>query len=194
MIDNLFELFNGIYPMSAELQKALAAQFEIVDVPANYFLLKENAVNTNAVVLLNGVAKSYYIDNNDKEICTRLMIENHIVVAVTSFFNQEPSYESIVTVMPSTIASISFEALQKLYVQYLEFNFIIRRITELYFLQSEQRIRLLRLGSAEEKYDYFLNNFPLVIDKVPQYSIASFLGITPETLSRVRHKWATKKV
>jgi CRP-like cAMP-binding protein len=193
MIDNLFQLFNGIYTLSAELQTALAAEFEIVDVPANHFLLKAKAVNKNAQVLLRGVAKSYYIDNNDKEVCTRLMIENHIVVSVTSFFNQEPSYENIVTVTPSTIASISFEALQKLYKQYLELNFIIRRITELYFLQSEQRIRLLRLGSAEEKYDYFLNNFPSLIDKVPQYSIASFLSITPETLSRVRNKLATKK-
>ncbi|MBP6431652.1 MAG: Crp/Fnr family transcriptional regulator [Ferruginibacter sp.] len=194
MIDNLFQLFNSIYPMSAELQHVLAAEFEIVDVPANHFLLKEKAVNSNAVVLLNGVAKSYYIDNADKEVCTRLMIENHIVVSVTSFFNQEPAYENIVTVTPSTIAAISFEALQKMYKQYLELNFIIRRITELYFLQSEQRIRLLRLGTAEEKYEYFLNNFPSLIDKVPQYSIASFLSITPETLSRVRHKLATKKV
>jgi CRP-like cAMP-binding protein len=193
MIDSLFQLFNSIYPMSGALQTVLAAEFEIVDVPAYHFLLKANAVNKNAVVLLNGVAKSYYIDNNDKEICTRLMIENHIVVSVTSFFNQEPSYENIVTVTPSTIASISFENLQNLYKQYLELNFIIRRITELYFLQSEQRIRLLRLGSAEDKYNYFLHTFPSLIDKVPQYSIASFLSITPETLSRVRHKLATKK-
>jgi CRP-like cAMP-binding protein len=192
MFDNLFQLFNSIYPMSAALQNELAAQFEIIDVPANHFLLKAGKVNTNAVVLLKGVAKSYYIDNTEKEICTRLMIENHIVVSITSFFNQEPSYENIVTVSPCTIASINFTSLQKLYHQYLELNFIIRRITELYFLQSEQRIRLLRLGTAEDKYEYFLQNYPSVIDVVPQFVIASFLNIAPETLSRVRKKRAGK--
>jgi CRP/FNR family transcriptional regulator, anaerobic regulatory protein len=190
MLTELFVKFNAIYPMTERLQQKLQAAFEISEIPENSFLLKEGNINSNVNVVLKGITKSYYIDNNGKEICTRIMTDNHIVVSVTSFFTQQPSYENIVTLSPCVIAKISFETLQKLYKEFLELNYIIRNVTEFYFLQSEQRIRLLRLGSAEEKYLFFIENYPNLFNKVPLHTIASFLNIAPETLSRVRHKLA----
>ncbi len=192
MFETLFSLFNSIYPMTKGLEKDLEASFEIIDVPKEHFILKAGQINSKVAVLLTGAAKSYYINNKEEEVCTRLMQQDHIVISVSSYFMQQPSYEYIVTLKPSTLAIIDYERLQILYRNHLELNFIIRRITELYFLQSEQRVGLLRLGSAEEKYDFFVKNFQDVVNLVPQFTIASYLNIAPETLSRIRKKKSEK--
>lgn len=192
MLQNLFSLFNSIYPMSAALQHDLEISFEIIDLPKQTYMLKAGQINSEVMVLLSGAAKSYYINEKQEEICTRLMVQNHIVVSVSSFFMQEPSYENIVALNECCVAKMTYDRLQELFKKHLELNFIIRRVTELYFLQSEQRIRLLRLGTAEEKYDFFLQNFEALASLVPQFTIASYLNIAPETLSRIRKKKSQK--
>ena len=76
--------------------------------------------------------------------------------------------------------------MQYLYRNCLEFNFIGRVLTEKYYRLSEQRLYSLRMQRAIERYDFIMERFPQIILRVPSKYIASYLGITEETLSRIR--------
>jgi CRP-like cAMP-binding protein len=94
------------------------------------------------------------------------MKENDVIFSVESFLNQTPSYENIQTLEDSVLYYIEYTELQYLYNQCPEFNFIGRVVTE--------------------KYNFIMNHFPQIILRVPSKYIASYLGITEETLSRIR--------
>ena len=103
-----------------------------------------------------------------------------------SFFSQTVSYESIQALEDCVLHYISYADMQYAYEQFPEFNFIGRVITEKYYKLSEQRIHSLRMQRALDKYQYLLNHSPHLIQRVPSKYIASYLGITEETLSRIR--------
>ena len=89
---------------------------------------------------------------------------------------------------PTTLISISYNSLQELYQKYHEAAFIGRLITEMYLVMYDERVRSLRMMSAKDRHDAFRENFPVIYEKAPKKHIASFLGLTPETLSRLRNK------
>jgi CRP-like cAMP-binding protein len=91
-------------------------------------------------------------------------------------------------VVPTTLARIHYNRLQQLYDLYPALNYVGRVITERYFVKSEERLQLLRKQSAEERYHYFAEAYPELLLKMPLKYIASYLGITNETLSRIRNK------
>ena len=114
------------------------------------------------------------------------MKESDVIVSVESFFSQTPSYENIETIENSHLYYIDYTELQYLFNNCLEFNFVGRVLTEKYYKLSEQRLYSLRMQKAADRYDFILNHFPQIILRVPSKYIASYLGITEETLSRIR--------
>ncbi len=97
-----------------------------------------------------------------------------------------PGHENIRAMEDSVLYYIEYEELQFLYYHCPEFNFIGRILTEKYYQLSEQRLYSLRMQKASEKYNFIMNHFPQIILRVPCKYLASYLGITEETLSRIR--------
>ncbi|MOA17822.1 hypothetical protein D3C78_1380910 [compost metagenome] len=114
------------------------------------------------------------------------MKENDIMLSVYSFFSQKPAFEYIETMEDSMFITLSFTKLQQLYREFPEFNIIGRIITEQYYVQSEARAIALRQHSAEERYKTLLKSDPELIKRVSVTVLASYLGMSRETLSRVR--------
>ena len=114
------------------------------------------------------------------------MKEHDVIFSVESFLNQTPSYENIQTLEDSLLHYITYAELQYLYNTFPEFNFVGRALTEKYYQLSEQRLYSLRMQRAFEKYNFLMDHFPQIIQRVPSKYIASYLGITEETLSRIR--------
>ncbi len=81
---------------------------------------------------------------------------------------------------------MDYDELQYIYRHFPEFNFIGRVLTEKYYCQSEQRLFSLRMQRSQEKYDYLIAHHPDLILRVPAKYIASYLGITEVTLSRIK--------
>lgn len=84
------------------------------------------------------------------------------------------------------LACVHYDDIQKLYDEFPEFNIIGRRQVEYSFYLSELRTRMLRKHTAEEKYKFFMDNHPTLLQRVPLKNIATYLGMNEETLSRVR--------
>jgi CRP/FNR family transcriptional regulator, anaerobic regulatory protein len=187
MLAPLIQILSEVKPISEVLEEALINEFEIHKKEKNEVLLAEGNICKNLWFLVNGLLRSYH-NIGDKEITSRIMFTNHIVIAPGSFFTQTPATESIQALTDCEVATMSFTSLQKIYEFFPEFNLHTRIITEQYFYKTEQRLYMLRKHDAAAKYAYFLENYETYLKNIPQKYIASFLNIAPETLSRVRNK------
>lgn len=181
----LIAYLNSIYPLSEKAKDYLLEHLKNIEVPKKKFILKKGRVCYNIYFVQSGLLRCFYI-KSDKEINSWFMKESDVIISVESFFNQSPSYENIQALEDCILYYIEYNELQYLYNNCLEFNFVGRVLIEKYYKLSEQRLYSLRMQKAVEKYSFIMNHFPQIIQRVPSKYIASYLGITEETLSRIR--------
>jgi CRP/FNR family transcriptional regulator, anaerobic regulatory protein len=181
---------NKIFPLSDDQKIAIERYYEIIELPRKTELLRAGQTSDFVYFVINGLVRTYYI-KDDEEICSRFMTEQHIVLSVNSFYTRKPGYEFIETVEDCTLARIHYDMLQKIYTEHIEFNYIARVWTEHYCSMSEERLFLLRKQNAKERYMFFLDNYPALLQRLPLKYIASYLGMNMETLSRVRKQIST---
>ncbi len=184
-MNELLTFLNSIYPLSQSAREYLMQNLKEIQIPKKKFLLKEGSICHNIYFVENGLLRCFYT-KNDKEINSWFMKEHDVIFSVESFLNQTPSNENIQVLEDSLLYYIGYQELQYLYNQCPELNFIGRVVTEEYYKLSEQRLYSLRMQKADERYNFMMNHFPHIILRVPSKYIASYLGITEETLSRIR--------
>ena len=114
------------------------------------------------------------------------MKEDDFLISVKSFYLQEKSIENIEAIEDCSLYFISFEKLKSLYLKYHSFSIIGTVLTQQYYIRSEDRLFNLRKNSALLRYKFLLENHPDIILRSPNKHIASYLGITEETFSRLR--------
>ena len=181
----LLIFLNSIYPLSQQAIEYLNENLKQIEVSKKKFILKEGRVCYNIYFVEKGLLRCFY-NKNGKEINSWFMKEGDVIFSVESFINQTPSYENIQTIEDSVLYYIEYNQLQFLYQHCLEFNFIGRVLTEKYYRLSEQRLYSLRMQKAVERYHFLMDIFPQIILRVPSKYISSYLGVTEETLSRIR--------
>ena len=187
LLSPLLQLLEQIKPISVPLRLELVNAFDDKEIKKGTILLREGDICTKLWFLANGLLRSYHNIGN-KEIISRIMFKDHIVISPGSFFTQTPSTESVEALSDSTVVILTFARLQEIYKKFTEFNYHTRIITEQYFYKQEQRLYMLRKPDATAKYTFFLENYESYSNNIPQKFIASFLNIAPETLSRTRRK------
>lgn len=138
----------------------------------------------------SGLLRCYQV-KDDKEVCTWFMREGELTTSVDSFYGQIPSQENIQAIEPTHIYYISHKELEYIYDHYLEFNYNGRVLTQHYYRLSEWRAYSIRMQTAEERYQYLLDNHPELIKRVPDKYLASYLGMDPSTLSRAKRNLFT---
>lgn len=106
----------------------------------------------------------------------------------SEFFTQQPSTEYLELLEPAVVHSTTHTEQQQLNRDFLEFNYVGRLLIEKYYVMSEQRAQNLRAHTAHERYQKLLRDFPTIFQRVTLHHIASYLGMAPETLSRLRNK------
>lgn len=134
-----------------------------------------------------GLVRGYAL-HAGQEISSWFMAEGDFVISIISFLTQQPSTEYLELLEPSVVHSITHKQLNELYQVFPEFNYVGRVLTERYYVLSEQRAYHLRTLSAAERYAQLLRDFPKLVQRVPLKHLASHLGISAETLSRLRAK------
>jgi len=184
---DLLYLLGNIHPLSPLLQQYLSDKLKIRTVARKEFLLQSGNISRHIYFIKKGLLRCYYIETG-REVCSKFMKEGDFIVAVSSFFEQKESIEYIQAVEDSSLYYICYDELQHIYKHFPEFNFIGRMLTTKCFLLSEQRLKFIRMKQAGDRYQSMLKFFPELVLRVPAKYIASYLGVSEETLSRIRSR------
>ena len=186
-MDKLLFYLNSIHPLSPKLNNHLTSVLRSKKIQKKDLLLREGQVCKTICFIAEGAVKSYY-SINEKEVCSWFMMEGDVIISVESFIYQKPSYETIQAIENTLVYYIDYEELQFIYLNYPEFNFIGRKLTEKYYSLSEERLYFLRKQKAEERYKHVLQKYPKIIQRISSQDIASYIGISLETLSRIKKR------
>ncbi|MES2648085.1 MAG: Crp/Fnr family transcriptional regulator [Bacteroidota bacterium] len=186
-MEKLLTYLNSIYSLSPELQEHLFGILKQQTLSRKQYLLKAEQVCNNIYFISKGLVRCFY-NKEDQEVNTWFMKEDDVIVSVESFFYQKKSKEFIQAIEDTELHSISYEELEYIYHTFPEFNFVARILLQKYYTLSEQRLYSLRMQRSQERYRYLMDYYPELILRVPAKFLASYLGITEETLSRIRSK------
>ncbi|MBC8110156.1 MAG: Crp/Fnr family transcriptional regulator [Verrucomicrobia bacterium] len=160
--------------------------FETVTLNTDDFFLKEGQICKNVGFIATGLMMYYRISEEGQEIVCDFASEHDWITQYQSFIAQSQSPLSIKAIEPSIIQSISFDNINKLYEKVPRFERIARQLVEKVFFGMVKATDDFRILKAEERYEKLLAENPLLLQRVPQYYIASYLGIAPQSLSRIR--------
>ncbi|MDR3610270.1 MAG: Crp/Fnr family transcriptional regulator [Ignavibacteriaceae bacterium] len=135
-----------------------------------------------------GCLRSYYVDENGFEHNVQFAIEDWWIGDMASFLTKKPGSLFIEALEDSDVLQLDYPSMEELYVKIPKLERFFRILLQNAFITFEQRIISTISRSAEERYLEFINKYPLFEQRLPQIHIASYLGITPEFLSKIRKK------
>lgn len=186
-MEQLLNHIKDYSPISGEAQQALENCFEEIILPKNEYLLSEGNISRHLYFLQQGALRGYYTLDG-KEITHWFGFENDFVTSFHSFITQEPAVENIQLLEGSILWAISKDTLTGLFDQYHEIERLVRIIYEKYYIRLEERFVNAQFKTASERYEQLLLQTPHILERVPLGHIASYLGISQETLSRIRSR------
>lgn len=151
-------------------------------------LIEQNKVPTQALFILKGYTRAYYIDDNGREHTSHFDWENDMVIPLRCFFRGKPAPYSQVAMEQLEVVYTTYDELHAFFKRHPRFETTIREMILDFLPDLSEHTKMLQMISAQERYEYFVATRPDIIKRVPQKYIASYLGMTTETLSRVRAK------
>jgi len=179
---------NAVYPIRKEIFEIIDRETFPVTTSKGKFLMKPgNNTGEFIYLIIKGVIRAY-IKEDGKEITTWINEENEIVGSIRSLGLYRPSEEYLQAIEDTELICIPYRMIEYLYDTYPEANIVGRKILEESYRDAEERAYISRIPSAEKKYKHFIETRSQLINRVSLKYIASYLGMTLETLSRVRSR------
>ena len=148
-------------------------------------ILHEGDICHNIYWIVKGMVRQYYYKNK-KELTEYMATENTICMSIESLFLEEPSRQIIQALEPTIIYAMPMHDLEAVSMKSVNIQMLYRKILEESLIISQQRADMLRFESAQDRYQKLVKTSPQLILRAPLVYIASYLQMTPETLSRVR--------
>ena len=142
--------------------------------------------------IVSGCAKTFFIDNEGNEHVVMFAIENWWTADLGSFITQRPADYNVLCLEKTTVVQFSYESLERLYAEIPRLERFFRIIIQKAFVASQERIVRNLSMSAKDRYLLFCKQYPEIEQRVPQYLIASYLGITKQFLSKIRAELTMK--
>ena len=184
------EVFNEIeknyVTLSSECRQELIANAETITMAKSEIVVCEGQFSKKAYLIVQGCARAYYLKDG-KDISDWFTFENQFMASIVSFFSEEPSPHYIEFVEDSTVLEFSKDTFDSLCNKYHDFERFVSRVVTETMLGLCERLYTIQFNKAEDRYKHLLSIHPDVTNRIPLTHIASYLGITLETLSRIRN-------
>ncbi|HPF63400.1 MAG: Crp/Fnr family transcriptional regulator [Lentimicrobium sp.] len=154
-------------------------------------LLEEGSIAKECYFNIKGCVRSYQILNGEEKT-TQFFIEGDPIASLLSYLNKTPANHYFECIEDCTLAVLSFDNEQRLYKQYPKFEALCRNSIEQEFGKQQEVLQNYLTRNPEERYLMLQETRPELLQRVPQYHLATFLGVQPESLSRIRKRIAQK--
>jgi CRP-like cAMP-binding protein len=169
------------------------SQFTEKKIKKHDFLLKEGEVAKHSYFTVHGCLRLYTIDGKGKEHIMQFAPENWWIGDIDSSTRKTPSIYFIDALEDSDVLSMDIESWDRSMNEIPALALLFQRLMQNRQTASQKRIINSMSATSEERYMQFMKTYPSLAQRIPQHMIASYLGITPESLSRIRKQMVTKK-
>lgn len=193
MFDVLYKYLTDRMPLSDAQWDVVQTVFLPKQLKKGELLLREGEVAKQGAFVAKGCLRSYVIDNKGKEHVVQFAPENWWLTDIHSIMNHTPTLYFMDAIEPSDVLLLDAAGHQELIQTIPGFQASFQAGRQNHATAKDHRIIASLTATAEARYQNFLYTYPTIAQRVPQHMLASYLGISPETLSRIRRKWATKK-
>ncbi|QHV93986.1 Crp/Fnr family transcriptional regulator [Spirosoma endbachense] len=171
--------------LSEDGQLALAKASVRLEHEKGHILIRQDSVSEYIYFIERGLTRTYYYKDG-KDITDWLSAEGQFAGSIASFITRQPDRRIVQLLEPSVLWAISFSALEQLYRSYHEIERLGRLLVSHGLVLLQKRFDDLHFATALERYQQFMASTPALLQRVPLGMIASYLGVTQETLSRIR--------
>jgi len=186
-LDSLFTFFATYNPLSKEARSAIEQICRIIHIKKNEDLQSIGHTCKTIYFIQKGAARIYYYTNGI-DITESFSFENNIIARVESLLTGKPSNKAIQILEDATIIAIDSTKLFALYDRFPDIERLMRKIFEQGYVETVNRVEGMQFHSAEERYKALIAEEPAALQRVPLKYIASYLGITQVSLSRIRSR------
>lgn len=184
---SLFVYFAKFNRLSKEAEKAIEGISKLVRINKNVDLQHIGHTCKTIYFINKGLARIYYF-KGDNDVTESFSFENNIIARVESLFSGDPSRKAIQALEDTELIAIDATKLFKLYDKFQDIERLFRKIFEMGYVETVNRMESIQFHTAEERYSALLKQGPNIIKRIPLKYIASYLGITPVSLSRIRRQ------
>ena len=183
ILDNISERYT---PLSDECQAELITSSKIRTFKKGELVVREGQYAKSAYLIAQGCARAYYLQDG-RDISDWFTFENEIMASIVSFFSEKPSLHFVEFVEDSKAIEFSKETIDQLSIKHHDFERFISKVVTETMLGLAERLHTIQFVRAEERFTRLLKIYPDITNRIPLTHIASYLGITLETLSRIRN-------
>ena len=182
---SLFQYFKQYNRLSTEAEEAITQISSVIELKKNAVLQPIGHTCKTIYFINKGIARIYYLKDGI-DITESFALENNIIARVESLFTGKPSRKAIQILEDAELVAINSVQLFQLYDRFPDIERLFRKIFEAAYVDTVNRIESIQFHTAEERYNALLTEAPGIIQRVPLKYIASYLGITQVSLSRIR--------
>ena len=170
----------------------IASAFQQRELKSEEYFQEFGKIADKIAFLENGILRVFSTDERGDDVTKYFVRENQFFADIISYYSAQPATDAIQAVTPCKIFWIYFSAFEKLYAEIPNLNIFFKSISESTLLNKIKDNDFLNFGNAKTKYGEFVRRYPVLAQQVPQQYIASYLKITPQSLSRIRNELVKK--
>lgn len=189
--DQFVAYFSRISPLSSEEAEAIAQSMEVEILKKGAVLLKEGQKSNDTYFVLKGCVREYILQDGEEKT-TNFFTENQWMISMNNFHPENRSAHYWVCLEETTLVHGNEVKAQKLFEQFPRFETISRAIMEAEFAQQKAALTTYFTHTPEQRYLQLMETRPDLLQRVPQYHLASYIGVKPESLSRIRKRISSK--
>lgn len=193
MFEKLRAYFEANIKLTDEQFEKMKSAFVPRKMKKGEFLQREGEMAKYGAFVTAGCLRSYVVDEKGKEHILQFAPENWWIGDMESLMKNKPARLFIEAIENSEVLLSDFSGQQRLMEQFPEYAVQYRQGIQRHTAAKDKRIIAALSATAEERYHDFLKAYPTIAQRVPQHMVASYLGLTPETISRIRKQMAKKK-
>lgn len=192
MYELFFKHFNNKVPLTQEEQSLIKTYLIPKKLRKKQYFLQEGDVCKTFAFIEKGALKAYSVDDTGNEHIIQFGLEGWIIADMYSFLTGEPATYNIDAIEDAELVLISKSAHEELLQKLPKYETYTRLNITRAYIAMQKRITSIISSPLEERYANFTALYPEIVQRVPQHMIASYMGLTPETLSRVRRRISSK--